>query len=354
MQIKLVHTADIHLKREDPFRLNILSWIISKTKELADGLIIAGDLFENNTEASFLRGSVREIFEKIQNLPIFIVPGNHDYSSYSPDTFYGENVVVFNSPAFHIIPGGMRIIGIPFKPGSDFSTLIEKIKINPDTDIVITHGTLYDRESSRIYTELGEDAKYMPVYKWDIENKMRYLALGHYHSRFIHLTYGKTQVVYPGSPVATSKRATGMRYLALGHFKRSEPVRIERIPVEISPYWKKIEWMVFPGKEEKVVKKIEKDIQKARGTKTMLDGHIKGSIAISEIDFREKIREIEQKYQNEFKLLELQIEVSYWTDILKNPTIASFVEKLEKVNRDDSVKQRALELTLSALEKLRV
>ncbi|HDN84456.1 MAG TPA: hypothetical protein ENG47_01705 [Candidatus Aerophobetes bacterium] len=316
MQIKLVHTADIHLKREDPFRLNILSWIISKTKELADGLIIAGDLFENNTEASFLRGSVREIFEKIQNLPIFIVPGNHDYSSYSPDTFYGENVVVFNSPAFHIIPGGMRIIGIPFKPGSDFSTLIEKIKINPDTDIVITHGTLYDRESSRIYTELGEDAKYMPVYKWDIENKMRYLALG--------------------------------------HFKRSEPVRIERIPVEISPYWKKIEWMVFPGKEEKVVKKIEKDIQKARGTKTMLDGHIKGSIAISEIDFREKIREIEQKYQNEFKLLELQIEVSYWTDILKNPTIASFVEKLEKVNRDDSVKQRALELTLSALEKLRV
>lgn len=354
MGVRLLHTADIHLRRDEPFRLDILSWILSKAKELARGLIIAGDLFENEIEASFLRTEVRQIFEKMGDFPVFIVPGNHDYKSYSPDTFCGKNVSVFYDLSSPVSLEGIRIIGIPFKPGFDFSTLIEGLQINPDTDIVVAHGTLYDQTSPGIYIELGEDARYMPIYRWDVENKIGYLALGHYHSRFIHLIYGKTQVVYPGSPIATSRRSVGVRYLALVHIDPGQRIEVDRIPVDISPYWKRMEWMVFPGKEERTIEKIKRDIQQIKGRNVMLDGNVTGSIAIGEVEFRKRLKEIEEKYQDDFRALELHIDIKHWANVLKNPTIASFVKKLGEINDDDLIKEKALELTLSALKRLRV
>jgi len=352
MGAKFIHTADVHLKRDEPFRLDILSWIISKAKELADALIIAGDLFESNTEASFLRGKVRDIFERAKPFPILIIPGNHDYLSYSPETYYGDNVILLCSKLSQIKIKGVKVVGVPFQPELDFSQCMERLEAEPKPDVVIAHGTLYDTTSSQVYTELEDDAKYMPIYRWQIKDKMKYLALGHYHSRFTHISFDETEVVYPGSPLVTSRRSLGERFVALVEIEK-ESVRIEKIPVEISTHWEKVEWMVFPGREEEKLKEIEEEIKRRASDKVMLQGEIKGSIKMSENEFRNTIRQIEEKYSSSFKELHLSSEVKHWAHVIQNPTVALFVERLQEKDVSDLLKERALELALSALERVR-
>ncbi|MBC7190442.1 DNA repair exonuclease [Candidatus Aerophobetes bacterium] len=360
MGVKFIHTADVHLKRDDPLRLEILSWIVSQAKQLADGLIIAGDLFESDIEASFLRGRVREIFQKASPLPILIIPGNHDSGSFSCGTEYGDNVLLLSEKPSLKEFRGLKIAAVPFKENAGFSDSLEALTLgvlkSEDVvfDIVITHGTLYDKNFANIYAELEEEAKYMPIYSYEIQDKMRYLALGHYHSRFSEITFEKTKAVYPGSPVVTTARDIGVRYVALVEIDR-ETIRIERIPVKIAPYWERIEWIVFPGKEEEKLAEIENDIKRKAGEKVMLQGVIKGSIKIAEKKFREKIREIEEKYKSNFKALTLvDTAVKDWTKILEdNPLLALFVKKLGDVSCEELLKEKALELTLSSLERLR-
>jgi len=353
MAIKFLHTADIHLKRDEPSRLDILSWILSKAKELASGLIIAGDLFENDIEASFLRNRVRQIFEHAGDFPIFIIPGNHDYRSYSSHTYYGNNVILFYDSPSQITVEGVKILGVPFQPWKEFSRCMEEFHPGTDFDLVIAHGTLYDRRFSSIYVELGEEAKYMPIYSWDVEGKMGYLALGHYHCRFIHLNYGKTEVVYPGSPVATSRRSAGMRFVSLVCIEGEGKIKVERVPVEPSTFWEKREWMVFPGREEEKLAQIEREVKKLSNSKVMLQGEIRGFITLGETEFREKVKKIEEKYRKGFQYLELSPTIRYWAELLENPTLALFVEKLKEAKQDELIKEKALEFTLSALEKLR-
>lgn len=355
MGVKFIHTADVHLKRDEPLRLEVLSWIVSKAKQLADGLIIAGDLFESDIEASFLRGKVREIFQKASPLLILVIPGNHDSGSFSGGTEYGENVLLLSEKPSLKDFRGLKIAAVPFRENTGFSDSLEALKSEDVFDIVIAHGTLYDKNSAHIYAELEEEeAKYMPIYSYEIQDKMRYLALGHYHSRFAEITFEKSKAVYPGSPVATTARDTGIRYVALVEIDR-EIIKVERLPVEIAPYWERIEWIVFPGKEEEKLAEIENDIKRKAGEKVMLQGVIKGSIKIAEKKFREKVREIEEKHKSNFKALNLvDTSLKDWTKILENnPLLGLFVKKLGDVPCGELLKERALELTLSSLERLR-
>lgn len=352
MGAKFIHTADIHLKKDEPFRLDLLSWVLSKAKQLADALIIAGDLFESDIEASFLREKVRGIFEKAKPFPVLIIPGNHDYLSYSSETYYGDNVVPLHGKLSQVNIKGVRITGVPFQPQLDFTQCMERLESRPKSDLVVAHGTLYERKSPDIYMELGDDAKYMPIYRWQVEDKMKYLALGHYHSRFIHLTFGKTEVVYPGSPLVTSRRSVGTRFVALVQTE-GEEVKVEKVPVEISTCWEREEWMVFPGREEEKLGEIEEEIEKKVNGKIMLQGKVKGSIKMGEREFTDKLRQIEEKYRSRFKSIHLSCEVKHWAYVIQNPTVALFIEKLQDKECDELLRERALELVLSALERLR-
>jgi len=353
MVVKFIHTADLHLRRDEPFGLDVLSWIVSKAEKLADALIIAGDLFESDVEASFLRSKVRSIFDK-SKVPILIVPGNHDYLSYSVQADYGKNVIVLkDSPSFFEFKG-LKIVAIPFQPDSDFSQCMKKINLEPQ--IIITHGTFYDRLFPHIYREVEEEeeiAEYMPIYRWDVEGKTTYLALGHYHSSFTEFNLNETCVVYPGSPVATSKRCIGQRYVAFLSFLSKKKVKVEKIAVDISPYWERCEWMVFPGKEKDVLDRIEKDLQRLASGKVMLDGRVKGSVGISEGEFKENIRKIKESKGDFFKKIEICCEIKNWGELVKRPILSLFIEKLGTKNIDEKIRDRALELTFSALDKLR-
>ena len=353
--VKFLHTADLHLKKDEPSRLQILSWIVNKAKELeSDALFITGDLFDSDGQAHLLRGKVREIFESSRGLPIFLLPGNHDANSYSKETFYGDNCTLFYKKPFQIIPfKDVKIIGVPFQGEIPLSQCLKDVELNPEKDIILAHGTFYDERFSRVYAELGEEARYMPIYPWDIENKILCLALGHYHSHFFSFTYGKTQIFYPGSPLVTSRRCVGKRYAVL-ILTEDAKVRIKPIFIDSSPYWENLEWIVFPGKEEEKLEEIEQEIRGKKNERLMLQGKIKGFLAIGEKDFQRKAKEIEEKYKKEFKELVLDTEgINYWGSLLENRSIARFLELLEEDPAQESLKQKTLEVTLLSLLNLK-
>jgi len=86
----------------------------------------------------------------------------------------------------------------------------------------------------------------------------------------------------------------------------------------------------------------------------MLQGEIRGFLAVGEKDFQRKVKEIEKKYKNLFKELILNTEgVNYWGSLLENKSIARFLELLEKDTAKETLKQKTLEIALSALLDLK-
>jgi len=85
----------------------------------------------------------------------------------------------------------------------------------------------------------------------------------------------------------------------------------------------------------------------------MLDGRVKGSVGISEGEFKENIRKIKESKGDFFKKIEICCEIKNWGELVKRPILSLFIEKLGTKNIDEKIRDRALELTFSALDKLR-
>jgi DNA repair exonuclease SbcCD nuclease subunit len=197
--MKFLHTADLHIKKGEKNRIEILQWLINKAEAMqVDFFIIAGDLFESDTDAIILRQEIKSIF-RASSCKFLIIPGNHDLKSYSHDYDYGDNVIQLIETPFEIIElNNLKVCGVPYQ-NKRFSECIKNIPEN--IDILTAHGTLYDE--SFIFSMLDDkETKYMPIYPANLENIARYVAMGHLHSKSIEKRYKNTHVVYPGSPIA--------------------------------------------------------------------------------------------------------------------------------------------------------
>ena len=89
--IKIVHTADIHLSEYGDERWQALQEVFNLAAEKeADIVAISGDLFDGNPDAERLRPKIREIFTG-NRFKVIIIPGNHDYLSLRTLPFYELN-----------------------------------------------------------------------------------------------------------------------------------------------------------------------------------------------------------------------------------------------------------------------
>ena len=255
--MRFLHTADIHLKKDDKKRLQILEWIIEKTDhEKIDYLIIAGDLFDSDTDANELRPLIKKIFDQAKT-KILIIPGNHDKKSFGDDHDYGQNVIQLFKKPFEILEKqNITICAIPYQ-NKRFSECIKNLP--PKIDLLIGHGTLYDE--SFIFSMLDdEETVYMPIFPGNLENIARYVALGHLHARTIEQKYGKTHVVYPGSPIAIDTKCIEKRSCHIINLEKNK-LDIKMLDIDISFYWAKKEFFVFPGNEESTLDNIERYLE---------------------------------------------------------------------------------------------
>lgn len=249
MAIRILHLADIHLGAVHQFlppekQARRTGEILESFEELLTGamdgilpvnaVIISGDLFDSPDPTPELISRVKRVFDRLteKNIPILLVPGNHD-NVIAPDSVFNRvefpGVIVLNSPfiaepielsledtEFHFY--GMTYSYLSKPPFDAFRPRNSDVQ-----NIAIIHGALKDNPEWRLHTQD------IPL---QTENLLRtgfdYIGLGHYHN-FLHREGNGTHVVYPGSLEPLGWTEEGKRQVVIVEFEDGE-VRINSVP----------------------------------------------------------------------------------------------------------------------------
>lgn len=234
-KIKFLHCADIHM--DCPFsslsntqlakkRRQTLKDVFSRIIDIAlnenvNFLLICGDLFEHEyTDLSSIN-FINECFKKIPNTKILMACGNHDpaiSNSYYSTYDWNENVLVFKS---HISYAYFDEFDT-YIYGSSFCAFEEKECTIPNFDVLdknginifVTHGTLgFD----------NADTKYNPIdFNFIKDLGMDYVALGHFHNKFI-----KENIYNPGSPEPLGFDECGKHGIFLGTIDKTSDLKLD-------------------------------------------------------------------------------------------------------------------------------
>ncbi len=217
--LRILHVADVHLgvkfkglppekaqsRRED------LKKTFSKMIDLARSsktnvLLIAGDLFDDPHPSPSLVSFAINEFKKAE-IPIFLVPGNHDpmvKGCVYTENDFPSNVTIFDTEFSCKKVGDLAVHGIAYDP-EKFDKHILKDLPEPLPDkynIALVHG-------SYKFMDFG-DENYYPIEKEEIESsKMDYIALGHFHNFYEINT--SVPACYPGTPEGLGFNDTGSR-----------------------------------------------------------------------------------------------------------------------------------------------
>jgi DNA repair exonuclease SbcCD nuclease subunit len=228
-RFRLIHTADVHLdasyaaaglppgfgnRRRHALR-SVFQSLLNRAQEWpADAVLIAGDLFDADRISRDTVAFLREQFERIRPIPVFIAPGNHDpYVATSPyaSEAWPANVFIFKEPywtAFALQHLPVTVHGFAFD-GIDISS-------NP-------FGQLSLPEDGRLHLALGhgsergsqppEKAAYCPFDAAEAAVPgLAYLALGHYHRHTRIEGPFDTVMAYSGAPEGHDFSETGPRH----------------------------------------------------------------------------------------------------------------------------------------------
>lgn len=198
--IKILHTGDLHLcspmlnmgeraERRKGELLETFSNVIKLAEtENVDALLIAGDLFENSNPDDETLDFVSREFEKISNIKVFIVLGNHDYGLKCK---FPSNVYLFKDYIEKISIENADIYGVSFDGEHCNRCIIEGFAADntENINILLVHG---DVRANSLYNPITvENIKY---------SKADYVALGHIHSHNGFEKAGSTTYTYCGIP----------------------------------------------------------------------------------------------------------------------------------------------------------
>ena len=222
---KFLHIADIHFDAPLSSKDNHLRAELKKSQknafknaielcinEKVDGLIIAGDLFDNERVSleteKFLWDSFDELNkEKIQ---VFYSPGNHD-PVIAMQLKFGENVHVFNrdTPFEYILKdethNECHILGIGHLNNNEKRNLIKKFPQKTDRHVYV--GIAHTMVESVDADETK--GKYLPTTLDDlIDKKYDYWALGHIHQR---TQFRDLPIYYSGTIQGLNINETGLK-----------------------------------------------------------------------------------------------------------------------------------------------
>lgn len=353
--MKILHTADIHLREFGDERWKTLQKIIEiGKKKKIEIFVISGDLFDKDINAENLRPKIRKVFSNT-GFKILIIPGNHDRDSYTSGMYFGEDVKVLTDLSNHFEYKDISIRGIPFEP-IEGEKIISKFhllrnSLNPNKkNILLYHGELLDAYFSRKdFGDEGEE-RYMPVkisYFKDL--KIDYILAGHFHSNFdIHRLKNGGYFVYPGSPISITKREIGQRKVNL--FKVGEPP--QDYPLD-TPHFEKIVIEFNPFKDKNPIETVKKHLNNLHpGARIILT--VKGFINGKNMGMNENILVKRIKNIAGEKCVDQYYEFKDIQRILEDNLFKSFIKKLEQTNYEKEKKKQMLNMAIKIMIKVRI
>ena len=246
--MKILHTADLHIRDADDERWNALKGLLELGKKQgADVFVVSGDLFDAEADADRLRPRIRELFSNT-GLQILLLPGNHDMNAYRSGMYFGNDAVVLTDYTTPCEIGDVQFWGFPFEHLTD-SEILERVRTSAKavqsdkTAVLLIHGELLDQFYSRHdFGDEGRD-RYLPVrISYFKDAPFDYVLAGHFHTSFdVHRLKNGGFFVYPGSPISLTKKELGRRKVNL--FEIGEPPgellldtpHYEEVIVELDP-----------------------------------------------------------------------------------------------------------------------
>lgn len=353
--MKILHTADLHLREYEDDRWKALQKLIEIGKqEKIEIFVISGDLFDKGVDAENLRPKIRELFSN-NGFRIVLIPGNHDCDSYESGMYFGGDAHILSDLGSPFEYKDVRIWGMPFEPieGERILVKLRSLANNLTADkknILLLHGELLDAFfSRRDFGDEGEE-RYMPVklsYFKDLN--INYVLAGHFHSNFdVKRLENGGYFVYPGSPISISKREIGQRKVNI--FEVGDPPK--EYPVN-TPYFEKVVIEFDPYRDEKpldTVKTNFEDLRPEAKVILIVEGYVNSKeIGMSESDIVKRIKEstggkcIEEHY--EFKDIQT---------ILEDDLFKSFMEKLERTDYEEEKKKQMRDIAIKAMIEARL
>jgi DNA repair exonuclease SbcCD nuclease subunit len=347
--MKILHTADVHLKTYGDERWNALETLIEIGKREKVGLMaISGDLFDAKIDAENLRPKIRDVFSN-NGFNIVMISGNHDSDVYK-DMYFGEDATVLTSIDKPFEQENVRVWGIPFEQ-VDSEKILETLQhlktmlVEDYVNILLYHGELLDAFFSRKdFGEEGEE-RYMPVRLSDFNGmNVQYVLGGHFHSNFDVRTLDKGgYFVYSGSPISITKRETGQRKANIFEIgKKPKPYLLN------TPHFEDIVVGLDPFKTENPAETVRARIKKTHpNAKVILT--VKGFID------SEKIRKKEPELVEHIKRIvkgrcvETHFEFRDIHHILDDNLFNSFMNKLDKTDFDEERKLQLRDLAIKAM-----
>ncbi|MBL9208603.1 MAG: DNA repair exonuclease [Opitutaceae bacterium] len=173
-------------------------------QQAVDAFLIAGDLFEDNQVDNALVTAVIDLFRERPDVPVYLLPGNHDPAS-GPDSIW-ERPAFRNAPS-HVrvlttaqaldLGGGVHLLAAPLH--QKLSTLDPSLKLR-DLAASLPSGTL---KIGLTHGALAIEGKHQPndfPIALDAASRagLDYLAIGHWHSWISETDGGR--IVMPGTP----------------------------------------------------------------------------------------------------------------------------------------------------------
>ncbi len=218
--MRIVHTADLHLRSDRDERWKALTAVIDAAISAGgDVLAIAGDLFDRDCDAPALKAPLRRTFERFGGT-VVVVPGNHDAGGIRPGDFFGSNVRVLAGHDLFADVGGVRFVGVPYEDAGIDGTLARlraaaRQRID-GTSVLLYHGELLDLSPGGGAFGDEDDREYMPARLADLgELGFDYVLAGHFHKNHDVRACGRGFFVYSGSPTAITRRETGRRHVTV-------------------------------------------------------------------------------------------------------------------------------------------
>ncbi len=216
--VRFIHTSDIHLdtsfsgsglpsrlghRKREAIRATFRHILQEARTRSVDFVLVAGDLFEHDRVTPDTIEFLRQQFENLGAVHVFIAPGNHDpWMQGSPycEEAWPANVRIFKQEDFEtiVLPDlDLRVTGFGFnRPHVPDHPFLKLPPLPRDAfNVVLAHGS----DVSRVPQGKSQHG---PFTVEEIAGKnVGYCALGHYHQqRQVHNPIDKTAIWYSGIP----------------------------------------------------------------------------------------------------------------------------------------------------------
>lgn len=363
-KVKILQAGDLHF--DTPFKdlnknialiskeelLEVFSKIIDMAMENSvDILLLTGDIFDNLTVNKKTLLFIKNQLERINNIRVFISPGNHD--PYNEKSFYKminwpDNVYIFKGSLEYVVIEELKtvVFGAAFNEHHIRKSMIKDIKAKEYyINIMTIHGDI---------SNIDEGNDYNPITLNDIgRSGLDYIAIGHRHNFSGILRENNTYYAYAGCPQGRGFDELDNKGIIIGEIAKGA-VDLKFVRTSKRNYYvKEIDISNSVSYEEvkfKIISSINEEDRKNNLYKIILKGEVESYINLKEEVILDKIKDdfyfVKVIDKTEVKLDFDEISKDY---SIKGVYAKKLLEKMEDEDANQELLKMALKLGIQCL-----